>query len=254
MTGVEPLAAPLACASAALAVAFAIRPSAGRRLSALARTWSPESRAEPSGPQRTPPVVPSRAWACAIGGVGAAVLVGGPAGVAAGLVASAVAWVVTGRLEPAAVRRRREALEAALPLAVDLIAACLHAGRPPAQAAQVVAQAIEGPLGDELAVLAARLSLGADPVGVWRGVDADHPLASLARVMARSLETGAPASQGLTRLADDLRRDRRAGVDKAARSVGVRATAPLGLCFLPAFVLIGIVPAVVSVFWSMQLW
>lgn len=254
MTSVVPVAVPLACASAALAVAFAIGPTARPRLSDLAQAWGRATRAEPSGPTSAPRAIPRRALACAVGGVGVAVLVGGLVGVAAGLVASALAWVVTGRLEPAAARRRRESLEAALPLAVDLMAACLHAGRPPAQAAQVVARAIEGPLGDELAVLAARLSLGADPVGVWRGVDAEHPLASLARTMTRSLETGAPASQGLTRLADDLRRDRRAGVDKAARSVGVRATAPLGLCFLPAFVLIGIVPAVVSVFWSMELW
>ncbi|MPZ96075.1 MAG: type II secretion system protein, partial [Propionibacteriales bacterium] len=38
------------------------------------------------------------------------------------------------------------------------------------------------------------------------------------------------------------------------RSVGVRAAAPLGLCFLPAFVLIGIVPAIAGAFAALDLW
>jgi hypothetical protein len=32
----------------------------------------------------------------------------------------------------------------------------------------------------------------------------------------------------------------------AARAVAVRAAAPLGLCFLPAFVLLGVVPTVLG--------
>jgi pilus assembly protein TadC len=71
--------------------------------------------------------------------------------------------------------------------------------------------------------------------------------------MARSLDTGAPAAEALTRLADDLRRERRTLADQAARSVGVRAAAPLGLCFLPAFVLVGIVPSIVSAFGALRL-
>jgi pilus assembly protein TadC len=43
-------------------------------------------------------------------------------------------------------------------------------------------------------------------------------------------------------------------MEQSARSVGVHAAAPLGLCFLPAFVLVGIVPSIVSVFGSLELW
>lgn len=254
MSGELSAAALVATMSAALAAACAVGPTAHTRLSRVAPSWRPGRARTGSAPRTSRPAVPPRALACALGGLGVAALVEGGAGLLAGAVAAAGAWMAIGRLEPAAHRRRREALLAALPLGVDLLSACLSAGRPPADSVRVVAQAMHGPLGEELTVLAARLSLGADPVGVWRGVDAAHPLAPLARVMARSLETGAPASEGLTRLADDLRREQRSAVDKAARSVGVRATAPLGLCFLPAFVLIGIVPAVVSVFASLELW
>jgi hypothetical protein len=48
----------------------------------------------------------------------------------------------------------------------------------------------------------------------------------------------------MLRLAEDLRRRDRADVESRARSVGVKAALPLGLCLLPAFVLVGVVPLV----------
>ena len=48
----------------------------------------------------------------------------------------------------------------------------------------------------------------------------------------------------MARLAVDLRRGARARVEARARAVGVRAALPLGLCLLPAFVLLGVVPLV----------
>ena len=46
------------------------------------------------------------------------------------------------------------------------------------------------------------------------------------------------------RLADELARTARADVEDRARAVGVKAAVPLGLCLLPAFLLLGIVPLV----------
>jgi pilus assembly protein TadC len=62
--------------------------------------------------------------------------------------------------------------------------------------------------------------------------------------MSRAAQSGAPVAEVLTRLADDAREASRAASVAAARSVGVKAVAPLGLCFLPAFVLLGIIPVV----------
>jgi hypothetical protein len=42
-------------------------------------------------------------------------------------------------------------------------------------------------------------------------------------------------------------------VEERARSVGVKAAVPLGLCLLPAFVLVGVVPLVVSLLTSLDL-
>jgi pilus assembly protein TadC len=109
---------------------------------------------------------------------------------------------------------------------------------------EAVAAAVGGPISEELGAVSARLAVGADPVSVWRALTGDSVLAQLARTMLRALETGAPVAQGLSRLVDDQRRARRWEAEQRARAVGVKAAAPLALCFLPAFVTVGIVPTI----------
>ncbi len=48
------------------------------------------------------------------------------------------------------------------------------------------------------------------------------------------------------RVAEDARRVSTARAERAARRAGVLAVGPLGICFLPAFMLLGVVPAVVG--------
>ena len=104
-----------------------------------------------------------------------------------------------------------------------------------------------GPLGVELRRIAALTRLGGDFVDARAGIVGDPGAARLVRVIARALDTGAPLAAALDRLAADLHAERRFEVDQRARSVGVRAAAPLGLCFLPGFLLIGIVPVIAGV-------
>ena len=47
-----------------------------------------------------------------------------------------------------------------------------------------------------------------------------------------------------------LERESLAGAEDAARRVGVAAAVPLGICLLPAFMLLGVVPTVASLFGS----
>ena len=47
-------------------------------------------------------------------------------------------------------------------------------------------------------------------------------------------------------LAVDLRAAARTATDAEVRRAGVRILAPLGLCFLPAFVCLGVVPLVIG--------
>jgi Flp pilus assembly protein TadB len=147
------------------------------------------------------------------------------------------------RAEPVTARRRRERLSAAGPVLADLVAACLEAGVPLPLAVRAAAEAVGGPAAEVLVPSAAALELGAPPAAAWAGTD-NGPLAALGAQLARCSRTGSSPVDELRGWALDCRAQARAETSSAARSAGARAAAPLGLCFLPAFVLIGVVPLV----------
>lgn len=185
--------------------------------------------------------------------VGGWALLGGAVGVLAGVLAAVVAWHVLGRSEPPAVRRRRERLQRDLPTAVDLLAAVLAAGSSLDRALDVVGRAVGGPVGEELARIRHRLDLGVEPDIVWRTV-ADHAqLGPLGRAALRAHGSGASVAGAVQRLGDELRSRARAEVEERAKTVEVRAAGPLGACFLPSFVLLGVVPLVAGLFTSLRL-
>lgn len=189
----------------------------------------------------------------ALAGVGAFLFLGGAAAPVAAIAAAVATWVAVGRAEPADVRRRRAELRRDLPHLVDLFAATLRGGAAPAEGAAVVAAALPGAAADRLAGVAARLGLGLDPAQVWSGLADDPELGRLGRALARAQTSGAPVVPAVQRLADDLARAARSEAEDRARAVGVQAALPLGLCLLPAFVLIGIVPLVVALLAALEL-
>lgn len=234
----------------ALAVVLALSP-AGRsrlptRLSPAARTPAPRSSPGSSGSS-----VPGSRVVTAVAALGAgtavALLVGSGIGLLLGVVAVPLAWRWFSRLEPVAARRHREQLECDLPLLVDLLAVCLRSGQAPGSALAAVTASLEpGPLRTETSTVVNRLRLGGDPVATWRAVGTHPQLGPLGRTVTRALDGGASVADAMSDLALELRRNRRADVQARARSVGARSAAPLGLCLLPAFVLVGIVPVVVG--------
>lgn len=239
----------LVCAGAtAVAVMLAAPPLPGRssveatrRTSLVARRSDVRGRtAEPerAGPARF------RGPAAVLGGGLILVLLGGWLGALAAPAAAFGLWRFVGGMEPPAARRRREALAADLPLVVNLLSAALAVGASPSSAVRVVADAVDPPAREELHAVARRLSLGVDPVRVWAEVGGHPQLGPLGRCMVRALEAGASVAAAMLLLADDLRDTARMETEGRARSVGVKAAAPLGVCLLPAFVLTGVVPLV----------
>ena len=233
-------AAVAAAVAAALAVAACVAPvPPAPRPRPARRCRSDDSRA--AGRMVWPRLL------VAVGaGVACTALVGHRLTPLAGPVTVAAAWHLAGRLEGAAVRRRRERLAADLPHVVDLLSACLAVGLAPSEAVRRIASAVGGPTAEELGALLARLDFGVDPVAAWRDLGRHPQLGPLGRCVARSVDSGASVADATSRLADDLRRDVRAQVEARARQVGVRAAVPLGVCLLPAFLLVGVVPLVVG--------
>ncbi|MEU9990104.1 type II secretion system F family protein [Streptomyces sp. NPDC048045] len=191
----------------------------------------------------------ARRWLPVAGAVcGAWVLVGGVAGAAVGLAVGAGLWRWRHRQARAHPAQEADTVLAArqLPLAADLLAACIAAGAGPVIAAQAVGEALGGPAGDALARGAAEVRLGGEPAGAWRGLAALPGAGALARLLERADESGLPASGPVARLASDARAEWSRAATSRARRAAVLISAPVGLCFLPAFIAIGVLPVVIG--------
>jgi Flp pilus assembly protein TadB len=188
-----------------------------------------------------------RRVAAGVAGALCVVMLGGVAGGVLGVLVAAAVWSSFDRLGRGERRGRRARLIADLPVAIDLLAACLRGGAPWHEAVAAVADAVGGPLGDELRAVSVQIRLGADPSDAWLALAKEPMLAPLARAAVRASSTGAALAPALGRLARDQRRVARSAAAARARAAGIRALAPLGLCFLPAFVLLGVVPAIAGI-------
>ncbi|MGH3823423.1 MAG: type II secretion system F family protein [Pseudonocardiaceae bacterium] len=128
----------------------------------------------------------------------------------------------------------------------ELLAACLRAGMPVAAAVRAVAERLGAPAGPVLRRTAELLALGADPAQAWQPTLECPSTARLGRAARRSGRSGTALAGSLTRLAAEVRAGARERSEARAQRAGVLIAAPLGLCFLPAFLAIGVVPVLIG--------
>ena len=196
--------------------------------------------------------LPTRLVVAGVAAVGVGLLVrqlGGPfdvLGWAIMPVLAVVGVVLLGRMEPAGARGRQERLVLDLPQALELLSACLAAGMPLRSATRAVQSAFTGPVAEDLSQVLRMVDLGISDAEAW-GSMRQHPQWSSAAIdLARSVESGTMMVEILVHHARGARQLRRAALEVRAKAVGVRSVLPLMTCFLPAFMLIGVIPTVAS--------
>jgi pilus assembly protein TadC len=128
--------------------------------------------------------------------------------------------------------------------ALDTLSVCLSAGMTVPAAAGATAASAPPALGALLRHAADLLALGADPDTAWQTGDADDSCAALARLARRSADSGSALAVAIAELAEQERQGVSHRATAAAERAGVLIAGPLGLCFLPAFVCLGVVPVV----------
>lgn len=131
--------------------------------------------------------------------------------------------------------------------ALDVLAVCLRAGMAVPTAAHAAARHAPPELAAILDRAAELLALGADPDTAWAvpevGV-ADEHCHALFRLARRSAASGTALAQGVAELADEIRAAAAHAAAASAERASVLIAGPLGLCFLPAFICLGIIPTV----------
>ncbi|HWS36661.1 MAG TPA: type II secretion system F family protein [Actinoplanes sp.] len=180
-------------------------------------------------------------------GLAVAGLIGTGWGVAAGMAVAVGTDRLLRRVEPAEVRRERIEALAELPLGADLLAAALKGGTAVDSSIAAVAEALGGPLGARMQRTARSLRLGAAPAEAWAHLSGIPQADRLIAAAVRSSASGGALSGALERLARDLRSDRAVAAEAAAQRAAVLIVLPLGLCFLPAFLLAGLMPVLIAV-------
>jgi tight adherence protein C len=176
--------------------------------------------------------------------VGVSLLVGQGPGLLVGACGGGVVLIRRAARRRAASRLRAERASAA-PAVIDLLGACLLAGLNPYRSLLRIAERSPGALRAELVRAAAELDLGRTPAAALRAVGERTSLDEL-RAAAAALEAaerwGAPPAEALAARAEALRSRARLRAEAEAGRAAVRLAFPLVFCFLPAFVLLVVVP------------
>ena len=127
-------------------------------------------------------------------------------------------------------------------LVLELLAAQLRAGLAPLAALGALAEALNS---RPLHVVCQRLQMGSGWGSAWSG-SAAGTFGELRDALAPAYTGGAPSTALLLSLADAHRLSERRAAERAAGKLSVALVVPLGLCSLPAFICLGIVPILIS--------
>jgi len=154
--------------------------------------------------------------------------------------------LLLGWLEPQRTKRRRSQLIHDAPQALELMSACLAAGMPVRGANNAIVTSFTGPVAEDLGRVRALVGLGVPDSEAWLTLHEHPQFGPAADDLARSVESGTMLVQSLRHHSGAARDARRGALLVRARGVGVRSVLPLMVCFIPAFMLLGVVPTVVS--------
>ena len=127
-------------------------------------------------------------------------------------------------------------------LVLELLAAQLRAGLAPLAALGTLAEALNS---RPLHTVCQRLQMGSGWGSAWSGSSAGT-FGELRDALAPAYTGGAPSTALLLSLADAHRLSERRAAERAAGKLSVALVVPLGLCSLPAFICLGIVPIIIS--------
>lgn len=130
---------------------------------------------------------------------------------------------------------------------IDLYAACVAGGLNPAQAAAVVSRCGRAGAREAWRSVACLLAMGVPPERAWRDAASVPGMADLARLACHSHHSGARFAHAAAEIAERLREQGEDRATATAERAGVLIAAPLTLCFLPAFFLLGLAPVVIGV-------
>ena len=186
-------------------------------------------------------LVPATVLAVALLAPGSLVLLGMPIAI--------VAFRLPDLMLARAARRRRVAASREVPLFLDLLAVSTSAGLPSPLAVRIASEPLRGPLGEELRGALERVDLGRrwrDEIAASASRLAQHDLGRAIGLLLRTQRLGTSLADEMSRLAADVREGARVRAVERARTAPVKMLFPLVFLILPAFLLLTVVPVLLT--------
>lgn len=135
-------------------------------------------------------------------------------------------------------------------LVLGLIAVAVRQGASIPVALDAVGRAVSGTLGERMSQVSGALHRGMSWHDAWAAPCEDAACGRCLRLLRDTLDDawhrGASPVERLEMAIEAVDRDERAAIEQGASRLSVRLLMPTGLCFLPSFIAIGVVPSIVS--------
>lgn len=136
-----------------------------------------------------------------------------------------------------------------LPLLIGLLSVSLRSGMSVTRSLEGVGEAVGGALGGGLCAVADALHRGSSWKDAWNAADfGDYAETSaiLRGVLEPSWTRGVSPIGPLTTASEQWMEGERTAIEQESASLSVKLLLPTGLCMLPAFVFLGILPSVMA--------
>lgn len=154
-------------------------------------------------------------------------------------------WVVSVR------DQRHAAIQADAADTIDQLTICVEAGLGFDAALARVATATEGPLNDELRHTISDIQAGVPRAQALRALSDRAQVIEIRQLVTALLQAqkhGVPMAETLRIQSTEMRLKRKQRTEEKAAKLTVKMLFPIIVCFMPVFIIIAVVPALISVF------
>ena len=249
-------AGPLLTASAAKARAGRT-PGSAPQMSPTERRLAGAGYRSPEAPQVFTTVQYGLPVVLGLAGLAIFGFTGRPAWTAAGC-GAVLGYLLPGMFLDRKVAKRRLQIGNGLPDVLDLLIVCLEAGNSLDQAVVKATDELSlayPALAEELRTLTTEMRAGKPRIEAFKNLSRRVKVDDVRALVAMLVQTdrfGTSVSQALRTLADGMRARRRQAAEEAAGKVGVKLVFPLVLCLFPAFFVVVLGPAVLTLLNSLN--
>jgi tight adherence protein C len=154
-------------------------------------------------------------------------------------------WVVSVR------DKRQAAMQGAAPDTIDQMTICVEAGLGFDAALNRVASTTDGPLTDELRHTISDIQAGVPRAQALRALSDRAQIVEIRQLVTALLQAqkhGVPLAETLRIQSSEMRLKRKQRTEEKAAKLTVKMLFPIIVCFMPVFIIVTVVPALIGVF------